>query len=487
MSGPFGSMDPALMQAVMSDPEILSLVSRPHVMSRLQEIMANPATAAEHANDPDIQRIMQKLQALGIGGPGMPLPSAESNTQDYAGIVEIQSQSQFAQAVRSPGKLVVVDFYTTWCGPCQQIAPILKSMAKVYQRNVLFVKVDCDRQKAVAMAQGVRAYPTFHFYKSGTKVDEVQGADSQKLERLIEMHKPVDEGESVAPSPYRNFPLREDELVKYDTVKFAVIEEKMIEFNASKDLPEEARLTPEEISAAQSLLAILGDRTGYLKSHFSKEHCNVLCKLMEWPENLIPPILNIFRMVVYHPDGAKWIIENQIVDKLASMTRTFEASPLNQMILIQSISNMFGRKALRSVLAKNAESVLSLMAHIPSSTNKKLRLTYACLLINYAIFFLGYRTVFEENEVDISAAKAQCLSSAVELLSKDINTGVIYRGLVVLGTLLFRDEEMKAVASALDLSGFLDSLLETPEIYNDSKIRSTAEEIRLSLASATDA
>jgi thioredoxin len=92
-------------------------------------------------------------------------------------------------AAKAEGKLVVIDFTASWCGPCQMIAPVYEAMSVTYSDDVLFYKVDVDETDDVASACGISAMPTFQFYKGGAKVDEMKGADQTKLKTLIEQHK----------------------------------------------------------------------------------------------------------------------------------------------------------------------------------------------------------------------------------------------------------------------------------------------------------
>lgn len=57
-------------------------------------------------------------------------------------------------------------------------------MSKEYS-NVIFVKVDVDAQDKIAQKCGIRAMPTFQFYKNGGKVDELQGADVNTLKGKV--------------------------------------------------------------------------------------------------------------------------------------------------------------------------------------------------------------------------------------------------------------------------------------------------------------
>ncbi len=91
----------------------------------------------------------------------------------------LTSQSEFDKET-SGNKLVVVDFYAQWCGPCKVIAPRFEQLSAKYP-NVSFVKVDVDVAKDVAQSQGVRAMPTFKLYKNGKQLEEVVGADINKV------------------------------------------------------------------------------------------------------------------------------------------------------------------------------------------------------------------------------------------------------------------------------------------------------------------
>ncbi|XP_046561064.1 thioredoxin-like [Haliotis rubra] len=97
----------------------------------------------------------------------------------------LDTKAEFDQILAgSPGKLIVVDFYATWCGPCVKIAPILKSLSEKYFQ-VMFFKVDVDNNSETSKACCISCMPTFKFYKNGQEVDKLEGADEEALEDKI--------------------------------------------------------------------------------------------------------------------------------------------------------------------------------------------------------------------------------------------------------------------------------------------------------------
>ena len=70
---------------------------------------------------------------------------------------------------------VLVDFWATWCGPCQFMHPIFTRLAKKY-RNIKFACVNVDDAQSVAARYGVYAIPTFVVFKNGQSVDKAVGA-----------------------------------------------------------------------------------------------------------------------------------------------------------------------------------------------------------------------------------------------------------------------------------------------------------------------
>ncbi|KAI4160485.1 MAG: hypothetical protein L6R39_000191, partial [Caloplaca ligustica] len=98
----------------------------------------------------------------------------------------VSSASHFNQLL-STSKIVVVDFYADWCGPCRAIAPIYEQLSAQLSRphKITFAKVDTERQKDVAQTYGVTTLPTFMVFKDTQAISTVHGADSRKLSEVV--------------------------------------------------------------------------------------------------------------------------------------------------------------------------------------------------------------------------------------------------------------------------------------------------------------
>lgn len=73
-------------------------------------------------------------------------------------------------------KLLVVDFFATWCGPCKKLSPTLDEVSEEFGDRVNIVKVDVDESEDLAMTYGIRSVPTVLFFKKGQQVDKFVGA-----------------------------------------------------------------------------------------------------------------------------------------------------------------------------------------------------------------------------------------------------------------------------------------------------------------------
>ncbi len=75
---------------------------------------------------------------------------------------------------------VLVDFWATWCGPCQKLNPVIEALAEERGDQAKICKVDVDSNRDLAIKLGVKAMPTLIFFKDGEEKERVTGPLNQE-------------------------------------------------------------------------------------------------------------------------------------------------------------------------------------------------------------------------------------------------------------------------------------------------------------------
>lgn len=73
------------------------------------------------------------------------------------------------------GKLMMVDFWAEWCGPCQMLGPVIESLAEKYEGRAVIGKVNTDEEPDLAMSFQISGIPTVIFFKDGKEIDRLVG------------------------------------------------------------------------------------------------------------------------------------------------------------------------------------------------------------------------------------------------------------------------------------------------------------------------
>ena len=86
------------------------------------------------------------------------------------------NDSEFAGVVLESAMPVLVDFWATWCGPCQTMGPILDTIAGEYDGRIKVYKMNVDENPATPVKYGIRGIPTLILFSKGEIVDRIIGA-----------------------------------------------------------------------------------------------------------------------------------------------------------------------------------------------------------------------------------------------------------------------------------------------------------------------
>lgn len=119
-------------------------------------------------------------------------------------------ENDFDRLVADPERLVMVDFYADWCGPCRALAPTLVTLAGENPEKLLILKVNVDHARALAGRVGVRGIPDIRFFRGGKQIDTMVGAAPlDDMRRIVQAHLPAKAPApaSPAPSPATSGPL----------------------------------------------------------------------------------------------------------------------------------------------------------------------------------------------------------------------------------------------------------------------------------------
>jgi thioredoxin 1 len=120
--------------------------------------------------------------------PGRPSPRRGGESMAGTNVLTL-TDGNFDAEVLASDRPVLVDFWTTWCGPCRAIAPVIDQLADEYAGRVKIGKVDVDSNRQLAIRYQITSIPTLLVVKGGKVVEQVMGARPKpQIAALLDKH-----------------------------------------------------------------------------------------------------------------------------------------------------------------------------------------------------------------------------------------------------------------------------------------------------------
>lgn len=103
------------------------------------------------------------------------------------------TEQNFQSEVLESSKVVLVDFWASWCAPCRMIAPVIEELAADFHGHAKVTKLDVDRNPGLVERFGIRSIPTLLYFKDGEVVDQVVGVVPKRVlaDRLNALLQPA--------------------------------------------------------------------------------------------------------------------------------------------------------------------------------------------------------------------------------------------------------------------------------------------------------
>ncbi len=102
-------------------------------------------------------------------------PQTNVETASAPNMPLILTDLNFSEAIKKY-KMLVVDFWAPWCGPCKMVSPIIDQLSKELSGKVVFGKINVDENPSVSSIFGIQSIPTMVIFRNGQAIDMTIGA-----------------------------------------------------------------------------------------------------------------------------------------------------------------------------------------------------------------------------------------------------------------------------------------------------------------------
>jgi thioredoxin 1 len=97
------------------------------------------------------------------------------------------TESNFSSEALESDKLVVVDFWAPWCGPCKMLSPVIEELAKEYEGKAKICKLNTDENMNIALKYQITSIPCIILFKGGLVVQKIVGLRPKNdIKKVIE-------------------------------------------------------------------------------------------------------------------------------------------------------------------------------------------------------------------------------------------------------------------------------------------------------------
>ncbi|KAI3446071.1 hypothetical protein Pfo_002736 [Paulownia fortunei] len=277
----------------------------------------------------------------------------------------------------------------------------------------------------------------------------------------------------VSKPSYKHIPKKG--MLVFDIAQFDGILKKISEFNnALLSDPEKQHLSLNEgdTSRLSAIVKILKDTSHYHNSRFSDVDVALMLKLLKtWPVAMLFPVVDVMRMIVLHPDGAGKLLqyvkdEDDIVIELIRKVTASPPLPANLLTSLRAVTNLFKSACYNEWLLIHRAEILDAFASCWSSSNKNVQMSYATLILNYAVLLIEKKD--EEGQ-------SQVLSAALEMAEEEtVESDSRFRALVAIGSLML-EGLVRRVALDFDVL----NIAKAAKASKDAKISEVGADIEL--------